>query len=190
MRLRLPVAFALAALVGLASTSLPAAFAQQAQTAGQVQPAGAMPGASADKGEADASRPRWSQEDRAAFLDARIAAVHAGLALSPDQEKLWPSVESTIRDVVKQAGDARQKMREQPTSGQTADMDPLARLRRMAEREELRATTLKKIADAAQPLYASLHDDQKRRLHVLMHAIHRHHDHMAMTRWEHDGDRD
>ena len=33
-------------------------------------------------------------EDRAAFADARIAAVHAGLKLTADQEKLWPPVES------------------------------------------------------------------------------------------------
>ena len=29
---------------------------------------------------------RMSPEDRAAFADARIAAVHAGLKLTPDQE--------------------------------------------------------------------------------------------------------
>ena len=39
---------------------------------------------------------RWSSltpEDRAAFTDARIAALHAGLELNADQEKLWPPVE-------------------------------------------------------------------------------------------------
>ena len=44
---------------------------------------------------------RLSAEDRAAFADARIAAVHAGLKLSADQEKLWPAVESAVRDLVK-----------------------------------------------------------------------------------------
>ena len=37
---------------------------------------------------------RMNPEDRAAFVDARIAAVHAGLKLNADQEKLWPPVES------------------------------------------------------------------------------------------------
>ena len=37
---------------------------------------------------------RMNPEDRAAFADARIAAVHAGLKLTPDQEKLWPPVEA------------------------------------------------------------------------------------------------
>jgi len=32
---------------------------------------------------------RMNPEDRAAFADARIAAVHVGLKLSADQEKLW-----------------------------------------------------------------------------------------------------
>ena len=44
---------------------------------------------------------RISPEDRAAFADARIAAVHAGLTLTPDQEKLWPPVEQAVRDFAK-----------------------------------------------------------------------------------------
>ena len=44
---------------------------------------------------------RMSPEDRAAFADARIAAVHAGLKLTPDQEKLWPPVETAVRDFAK-----------------------------------------------------------------------------------------
>src|ERR1700743_1654014 len=44
---------------------------------------------------------RLSPEDRAAFVDARIAAVHAGLKLTADQEKLWPPVEAAVRDLVK-----------------------------------------------------------------------------------------
>ena len=44
---------------------------------------------------------RMSPEDRAAFTDARIAAVKAGLKLTPDQEKLWPPVESAVREMVK-----------------------------------------------------------------------------------------
>src|SRR5450432_993940 len=44
---------------------------------------------------------RMNPEDRAAFADARIAAVHAGLKLTPDQEKLWPPVETAVRDFAK-----------------------------------------------------------------------------------------
>jgi hypothetical protein len=44
---------------------------------------------------------RMNPEDRAAFADARIAAVHAGLKLSADQEKLWPPVEAAVREFAK-----------------------------------------------------------------------------------------
>src|SRR6201996_3927956 len=44
---------------------------------------------------------RMSPEDRAAMADARIAAVHAGLKLTPDQEKLWPPLEAAVRDFAK-----------------------------------------------------------------------------------------
>ncbi len=44
---------------------------------------------------------RMSAEDRAAFADARIAAVNAGLKLNADQEKLWPPVETAVRDFAK-----------------------------------------------------------------------------------------
>jgi zinc resistance-associated protein len=37
----------------------------------------------------DGGRFQLGAEDRAAFLDARLAALHAGLKLTPDQEKSW-----------------------------------------------------------------------------------------------------
>ena len=44
---------------------------------------------------------RWQPraEDRAAFLDARLAALHAGLKLTPDQEKSWPAFEQAYREL-------------------------------------------------------------------------------------------
>ena len=39
-------------------------------------------------------RPGVSREDRAAFLNARIAALKAGLELTSDQEKIWPAFEA------------------------------------------------------------------------------------------------
>ena len=44
---------------------------------------------------------RMNPEDRAAFADARIAAVHAGLKLNADQEKLWPPVETAVKEFAK-----------------------------------------------------------------------------------------
>ena len=47
--------------------------------------------------------------------------------------------------------------------------DPVARLRERADNMAASAAALKKIADAADPLYKTLDDGQKRRLTVLTH---------------------
>jgi len=114
---------------------------------------------------------RMSPEDRAAFLDARIAAVHAGLKLTPDQEKLWPPVESAVRDLVKlriDRANAQMKAADDNQEGQMPE-DPVARLRERADTMAATAEGMKKIADAADPLYKTLDDAQKRRLAVLTH---------------------
>jgi hypothetical protein len=114
-------------------------------------------------------RMRMNPEDRAAFADARIAAVHAGLKLTPDQEKLWPPVESAVRDFVKMRIDranARMNAKDAAGDAQKAD-DPVARLRQRADNMAASAAAMKKIADAADPLYKTLDDGQKRRLAML-----------------------
>lgn len=105
---------------------------------------------------------RWaslSPEDRAAFMDARIAALHAGLKLTPDQEKLWPPVETALRDLAKQ----RQARRERDRTKEDA---PDA-LRAMADASTARGEALRKLADATAPLYATLDEGQKRRATML-----------------------
>jgi hypothetical protein len=111
---------------------------------------------------------RMNPEDRAAFADAKIAAVHAGLKLNADQEKLWPPVESAVRDLVKIRLDRANARMQAPADGQNGD-DPLARLRERADTMAATAAAMKKIADAADPLYKTLDDGQKRRLAVLTH---------------------
>ena len=124
---------------------------------------------------------RPTPEDRQAFLDARIAAIHAGLRLTPDQEKLWPPVESAVRDSMNQMRETWRKMK--TASGGMEKPDPIARMRRMAEMSTMFAQNLNKVADAAQPLYAALSDDQKWRLHILLRAIRMHGMHgMGMMR--------
>ena len=114
---------------------------------------------------------RMTPEDRAAFVDARIAAVHAGLKLTADQEKLWPPVEAAVRDLVKlriDRANARMKAQDDAPDQQKPD-DPVARLRERADIMAASAAALKKIADAADPLYKTLDDGQKRRLAILTH---------------------
>ena len=119
---------------------------------------------------------RMSADDRAAMADAKIAAVHAGLKLSTDQEKLWPPVESAVRDLVKIRIDrakAREAAQAAANGNDQARPDPVTRLRNRAERMAASAAAMKKIADAADPLYKTLDDGQKRRLAMLTHQ-HRH----------------
>jgi LTXXQ motif family protein len=121
---------------------------------------------------------RMNPEDRAAFTDARIAAVHAGLKLTADQEKLWPPVETAVRDFAKLRIDrANARMNAQKDDSKDAQQkpdpqkpdDPVARLRDRAETMATTAAAMKKIADAADPLYKTLDDGQKRRLAILTH---------------------
>jgi len=111
---------------------------------------------------------RMNPEDRAAYADARIAAVHAGLKLTADQEKLWPPVEAAVREFAKLRIDRANARMNAPTgdSSQKPD-DPVSRLRERADNMATTAAAMKKIAEAADPLYKTLDDGQKRRLAVL-----------------------
>src|ERR1700759_4157211 len=118
---------------------------------------------------------RMNPEDRAAFADARIAAVHAGLRLTPDQEKLWPPVGTAGEEFGKlriDRANARMNAEKNDQGAQKPD-DPVARLRERADNMATSAAAMKKIADAADPLYKTLDDGQKRRLALLTHAEHR-----------------
>src|SRR5215203_7034663 len=111
---------------------------------------------------------RFSPEDIEAFTDARIAALHAGLRLSPDQQQMWPPVEQAIRDLVKLRREQFRAWRERREQGGDPRDDLPGMLRGMAERQAVRAEALRKLAEAAAPLYASFDDGQKRRLRMLV----------------------
>jgi hypothetical protein len=133
-----------------------------------------------------------SEQDRAAFFSARLAAIKAGLLLTPDQEKLWPPAEAAVRDMVHQRTEARERFRKE---GRPAN--PIDALRKMGEAQAARGEMMKKMADAVGPLYTSLSDDQKRRLRFLgrgfgrmgMAGQHGFHHHMGPGRdWGRDRD--
>ncbi|WP_262027377.1 Spy/CpxP family protein refolding chaperone [Microvirga sp. Mcv34] len=109
---------------------------------------------------------RFSPEDMSAFIDAHIAAIHAGLKLSADQEKLWLPVEAAIRNLATLHVSHMQAMR-QARGMMTSD--PVGLVRAMADRMSQGADAMRKLADAASPLYATLDEAQKRRLQVLVH---------------------
>ena len=120
-----------------------------------------------------------SQEDRAAFTDARIAALKAGLRLTPDQEKNWPAFETALRDLAKMHGERYAVRRQdEPRAGDhSADADrrgdagSVKRLRRHAEMMIKAGESLQRLANAQEPLYQSLDDSQKNRFQILSRVI-------------------
>jgi LTXXQ motif family protein len=133
---------------------------------------------------------RMNPEDRAAFADARIAAVHAGLKLTPDQEKLWPPVEAAVREYAKLRID-RANARMSARDSDAPRPDPVTRLRERADNMAASAAAMKKVADAADPLYKTLDDAQKRRLTLLTRMGHHFGEHGWRHRYfERDMDRD
>ncbi len=113
-----------------------------------------------------------SAADVSAFADARIAALKAGLELTPDQVKNWPPFEQAVRDLVQlrvQRIQARQSGDQQPSSS------PFDRMARRADNMSKTSTALKKIADAGAPLYQSLDDGQKGRFMMLARILRPYH---------------
>jgi len=114
---------------------------------------------------------RLNAADRNTLTDMRIDLVKAALQLTPEQEKYWPAVESAIR-----AGAEDRKARIakiQGTVGMRADesrievmrnRDPIAFLQRRSQALAQRSADLDKLAEAWQPLYNTLNQEQRQRM--------------------------
>jgi LTXXQ motif family protein len=107
---------------------------------------------------------RWQPgvEDMRAFGEARLAGLKAGLMLTSEQARNWPAYEQAARDFGKLRMDRRIAMRSAQPSA-----DPVERLRRRATAMSDTGAALKKLADATEPLYNSLDENQKRRFAML-----------------------
>jgi hypothetical protein len=114
-------------------------------------------------------RSRPNLDDMRAFADARLAALHAGLGLTPDQEKSWPAFEQAAREMAKLRLDrfAAVANTRRDRAPQQQSNDPADRMHRRAATMTETGTTLKKVADAMDPLYKSLDDGKKRRFAML-----------------------
>jgi hypothetical protein len=139
-----------AGVAALALLGAQAAFAQQ----------GPWPDGAA------AGRPPISAANMKALTEAKIAGLRAGLELTPEQEKHWPPVEQSVRSIEEAARGRRAKMREVLKSE-----DGIAVLRARAESMEQRAAVWRKLADAAEPLYRTLSEEQRSRLHFLIRTM-------------------
>ena len=97
-----------------------------------------------------------------AELDARIARIKADLHLTPEQEEKWSGFESAVHEISKERAD-RQVARRAERSDQKGSVDFIEQMRQAAVSMSERSVAEKQLADAAQPVYASLDDQQKRR---------------------------
>ena len=116
---------------------------------------------------------RLNAADRNTLMDLRIDLAKAALQLTPEQEKLWPPVESAIRS---NAEDRRGRIAKiQETVGIRSDQnqsradvmrnrDPIAFLQRRSQALAQRSADLDKLAEAWQPLYNTLTQEQRKRM--------------------------
>jgi hypothetical protein len=125
--------------------------------------------------------------DHEAMLNAKLAGLKAGVGLTADQEKYWGPFEAAVRDAAQLRMQHMQmrmehwrrmrmggpEMRESEMGGQEmgepemgeergAPNSPIDRLEAVADHLSEAGAALKKVADTAKPLYASLDDTQKR----------------------------
>jgi hypothetical protein len=117
---------------------------------------------------------RLNAADRNTLTDMRIDLVKAALQLTPDQEKYWPAVESAIRAKAEDRKARVAKISE--TVGRRSDQnsvevmrnrDPIAFLQRRSEALAQRSADLDKLAEAWQPLYKTLSQEQRQRMAAL-----------------------
>lgn len=94
--------------------------------------------------------------------DVRAAKLKVDLNLTADQEKNWPAFASAMQDMNKKQADRRIAVRDARTQ-QHGTVDALDEMRKKADSQIERSNDEKKLADAAQPLYASLNEQQKSR---------------------------
>jgi LTXXQ motif family protein len=94
---------------------------------------------------------------RAVIQDARIEGMKAALKLTPDQERYWTPFQAALRDSYKLHNQIRGSTRQA-----IATDDPVQLLDKLSGDASQGAAQIKKVADAAKPLYDSLNPDQKR----------------------------
>ncbi len=118
--------------------------------------------------------PHFSAEDFAAFTDTRIAALKSGLQLKPAQEQKWLALETALREQAKahatRAAESRDKAEEhhEPHDVIEGLRDRAKRLEEHSVELQAIAVEFKQLGDAAEPLYESLDEAQKRRFEPLL----------------------
>ena len=111
---------------------------------------------------------RWqpTTEDMRAFQAARLAALRAGLTLTPEQDKHWPAFEQAMRELQQLRLNRIVAIRDARREGPRVT-DPAERMRQRATRLSESGAVLQRLAEATDPLYRSLDEAQRRRFAIL-----------------------
>ena len=121
--------------------------------------------AEGDQQASRAERMKHWAADRETMLDAKLAGMNAGLALTADQEKLWTPFQSAVKDADKSRVDTMGQMMRMRAAGRAyvtcrpsrrRGQPPIAGRRQHQEDRRRR-----------QALYASLDELQKRKFGML-----------------------
>ena len=113
--------------------------------------------------------------------DVRIAKMKVDLNLTADQDKNWAGFAGAMQDMNKKQADRRIAKRD-ARAQQQSSVDLIDELRRSADSQIEYANERKKLADAAQPLYASLNEQQKNRFADMLFGGDRERDNRRMER--------
>jgi DNA anti-recombination protein RmuC len=108
-----------------------------------------------------------SAADLNSLTDTRVAMIKGALQLTADQEKYWPAVEEAIRTRSKnRQGRAERlaQLRDGSPMDALHDSNAIELMQRRAAALNQRAADLKKVADAWEPLFKTLSEDQKKRM--------------------------
>jgi hypothetical protein len=136
--------------------------------------ASSIANAQSSQASSPATPQRLNATDRNTLTDTRVDLVKAALQLTPEQEKYWPAVESAIRSGAEDRKARIAKIQE--TVGRRADesridtmrnRDPIAFLQRRSQVLAQRSADLDKLAEAWQPLYNTLSQEQRQRMAAL-----------------------
>ena len=102
-----------------------------------------------------------------ALIDRRVEVIKFALALTPEQTRLWQPVEEAIRARLTARHQRLAALAAKRGGQVSSEFNPIALVRERSEALAQRAAGLKRLADAWQPLYENLDNNQKLRMRFL-----------------------
>jgi hypothetical protein len=149
-------------VLGVAKNGQPAPVAGETKQAGSAKAAKAAKGGKATKQAVltqEQGEPELTAEQIVANSDANIDRIKAELNLTPEQEKNWTGFNSAMHYLGHNGAD-RLNLRIARAKRDPPD-DIIEQMRNEAQFLNDRAVDQRSVADAAEPLFASLNDKQK-----------------------------